>query len=109
MWVVTEMLTSGQRRGFKGGLKIPKNDAGSWDAYVENPNICQGFRCRQLLVEREHCRVFDVVVTDTNVWQRRSGHAHIDCAFPEGGTLKAELTFNGCAQVPSHGTDAGSP
>jgi hypothetical protein len=97
------------RRGFRGGLKILKNDADGWEACVENPDVCQGFQCRQLWVDTEHCRAFDLVVTDMSVWLRRSGHAYFDCAFPEGGTLKAELTFNGCAEVPSQGADADPP
>jgi hypothetical protein len=103
VWVVTETLTSGDKSGFKGGLKILKNDAGAWEAVVENPSICQGFKCQQLKVDARHCGVFDVVVKDRNLWFRYDGHAHLDCAFPEGGTLKADLSFEGCGMVPSSG------
>jgi len=106
VWVVPETLTSGDRSGFKGGLKIVKRGAGGWDAYAENPNICQGFKCRQLHVDEKHCRAFDVAVSDMSIWLRTSGHATFDCAFPEGGTLKAALIFDGCAEVPSEGGDA---
>lgn len=106
VWVVTETLTEGDRSGFRGGLKIVDAGAGGWDAWVENPNVCQGFKCQQRYVDRKHCRVFDVVVSDTSVWLRRGGHARLDCAFPGGGTLKAELAFDGCAEVPTQGGDA---
>jgi hypothetical protein len=106
VWVVTETLTSGDRTGFKGGLKIMSNGAGGWDAYAENPNICQGFKCQQRHIDVKHCRVHDLVVSDMSPFLRTSGHATFDCAFPEGGTLKAALTFDGCAEVPSDGGDA---
>lgn len=106
VWVVTETLTSGNRRGFKGGLKIVINDAGGWEAHVENPTICQGFKCEQRRVDERQCRVFDLRLTDRNAWLRRDGHARLDCAFAEGGTLTADLVFKGCAAVRSGGDDA---
>lgn len=105
VFLVTETLTSGGKRGFKGGLKILKNEAGEWEAQVENPNRCEGFKCEQWRVPGQHCRVLDVVVQGMNVWLRYDGHANIDCAFPEGGALKAELSFKGCGRVPSEGGD----
>ena len=106
VWVVTETLTEGDRSGFRGGLKIVKRDDGGWDAYAENPSICQGFKCQQRQVDEKHCRVHDLVVSDMSIWLRYSGHATFDCAFPEGGTLKAALIFEGCAEVPSQGGEA---
>jgi len=106
VWVVTETLTDGDSSGFRGGLKIVDAGAGGWDAWVENPTVCQGFQCQQRYVDRRHCRVHDLVVSEMSVFLRTSGHATLDCAFPEGGTLKAELTFDGCAEVPTQGGDA---
>jgi len=103
VWVVTETLTEGDRSGFRGGLKIVDAGAGGWDALVENPNICQGFKCQQRRVDKKYCRVHDVVVSDMSAFLRYSGHALFDCLFPEGGTLKAALTFDGCAEVPTQG------
>ena len=104
VWVVTETLTSGSKRGFKGGLKIVKNDAGGWETYVENPTICQGFQCKQTKVEPQYCNVFNVVVEERNIWMRYNGAARFDCVFPEGGTLKANLDFRSCAMVSSGGS-----
>jgi len=105
VWVVPETLTSGGRRGFKGGLKIVKIDGGGWEAIVESPQACQGFTCEQRRVEQRHCRRFDVVVGSRNIWLRQDGHARMDCAFPAGGTLKVDLTFKGCARVSSQGAE----
>ncbi len=106
VWVVTETLTAGHRRGFKGGLKIVKDDTGEWEAYVENPTVCEGFKCEQRQVDRRQCRVFDLRVDGMNAWLRYDGHARFECAFPAGGSLTANLTFTGCARVPSGGEDA---
>jgi hypothetical protein len=105
VWVVPETQTTAQRRGFKGGLKIMKHDTGQWEAHVENPLVCQGFKCEQRRVERRHCRLFDVVVGSRSLWLRQSGHARLDCGFPEGGTLRVDLTFKGCAEVASGGAE----
>lgn len=105
VWVAPETTESGSKRGFKGGLKIRKNEAGAWEAYVENPNACKGFDCTELMVRREYCKVFDVVVEDRNVWLRYDGHARMVCDFPEGGTLKSDLAFRGCAVVHSYTAD----
>jgi hypothetical protein len=99
VWMVTETLSSGDRTGFQGGLKIVANRAGEWEAYVENPNRCEGFKCEQWQVPPERCRVFDVVVRSRHAWLRHDGHARIECAFPEGGTLQADLTFDRCGWV----------
>ena len=105
LWLVTEMQTSGNKRGFKGGLKIIEMDDGNIEAYVENPLVCTGFKCQQRLVEPAHCKLFDVAIGKRNWWFRRAGHARFDCRFPEGGDLKADLIFRSCGQVPSSGGD----
>lgn len=101
VWVVTETQSIGHRSGFRGGLKIVRNDSGGWNAFAENPNVCNGFKCEQRLVEPRHCRLFDVAVRSG--WLRDEGHADIDCAFPGGGTLKASLRFSRCGAVPTGG------
>ena len=106
VWVVTETLTSGSKRGFKGGLKIVKNDAGGLETYVENPRICQGFQCKLTRVNPQYCNVFNVNVEERNIWMRYNGAARFDCTFPEGGTLKADLDFRGCALVSSGSAEA---
>lgn len=99
VWVFEEMLSEGGREGFRGGLKIAGDGAGGWEAYVEDPNACDGFQCRRVFVDRKRCRVYDVAVTDTSMLTGYSGHADIDCAFPGGGTLRARITFEGCDDV----------
>jgi hypothetical protein len=107
VWVTPEVETSHGRRGFRGGLKIVETEPGHWEAYQENPHACQIFECQKLLVDRQHCRVYDLFVSDMSVWLRYAGHARLDCSFPEGGTLEADLSFHGCAAVPppSDGVD----
>lgn len=105
VWVVTETESRGGRSGFRGGLKIVSTGAGDWNVYVENPNRCSGFQCEQWHVPRQHCPVFDVTVERRHVWLRYSGHANIECGFPEGGTLTTTLTFDDCGWVPSSGGD----
>ena len=104
VWVVPETLEEGNRRGFRGGLKIVRANS-VWEAQVEQPTGCVGFRCPQWRVEPEHCRRFDVVVEPMRWWLRRDGHAHLDCVFPEGGTLTTDLTFHGCGSVPDAGDE----
>lgn len=105
MWIVTETQTKGNKRGFKGGLKLVEGDDGTLEAYVENPLVCTGFKCEQRRVDPARCEPFDVGIGERNWWFRRAGRARFDCRFPEGGTLKADLTFRGCGQVPSSGGD----
>jgi hypothetical protein len=103
VWVTTKTLTSGRRRGFRGGLKLVRGADGGWDAVVENPDACEVFTCRQSAVNRTHCRQYDVAVSDRNMWLRRRGHARIGCAFPGGGTLDVDVSFEGCAEVKTSG------
>ncbi len=91
--------------GFQGGLEILEDGAGRWRVVTESPKGCSGFNCPQHAVDARHCKVFDVV-SETGGWLwRRHGHARLDCTFPEGGTLKADLTFRGCAQVMTSDSD----
>jgi hypothetical protein len=86
--------------GVRGGLKVLKNAVGQWEAYLENPNTCQGFSCQVLKVEAQQCKVFDIEVKNTSARKNgirlREGHARLDCAFSQGGSLKADLVFTGC-------------
>ncbi len=99
VWAAPKLETLDGRTGFRGGLKVVKNQVGEWEVYVENPNSCEGFDCPIVQVERQHCSVFDVHVQSTNTTvndiRLRQGHARLDCEFPEGGTLTANLTFSG--------------
>ncbi|MBI5535266.1 MAG: hypothetical protein HY898_21240 [Deltaproteobacteria bacterium] len=105
VWVTPELQTRGDRTGFKGGLKLIQTNVGDVLAIVENPLVCNGFKCEQRQVERQHCKVFDINVSKTSIWLRQSGHARLQCEFPAGGTLKVDLTFKRCASVPSTGGD----
>lgn len=105
VWVVPETETSGSRSGFRGGLKLVKNEGGRIEVYVENPKRCQGFTCEQRNVQRQFCSQFDVVLKDGKLPFRQDGHAYIDCRFPETGTLQVKLDFSGCARVASSGAE----
>ena len=104
VWVVRELEEAGDRRGFRGGLRIERDGAGEWQATVESPNGCRVFTCPQVRVAREHCRVHELAVEETTVFLRRSGHARLECTFPEGGTLEASVDFRRCAARPSEGS-----
>jgi hypothetical protein len=93
------------RTGFRGGLDLVEDSTGGWRAVLESPHGCNGFECPQRPVDRRHCQVFDVRSEARGWWWRRRGHARLDCSFPEGGTLKAELAFRGCAIVMPLGGD----
>lgn len=103
VWVIREMEEAGSRRGFRGGLRIERDGEGRWQATLENPNVCEVFTCRQRPVALEHCRVHDLFVGETTLFLRRSGHARLECAFPEGGTLDVSLEFRRCAAPPTGG------
>jgi len=89
-------------RGFAetGGMKILKNDADQWVVYLERPLGCESAQCELTQVDRNACSTFDVEVrnsgTIANEIRVRRGHARLECRFPEGGSLKAELEFSGC-------------
>jgi len=100
VWVAPEIKTIGGREGFQGGLKLLKNPLGEWTVYVESPIGCQGLKCPIRELEKKYCKVWDVEVHNTStsvndIWVRE-GHAKLDCSFPEGGSLTANLTFDGC-------------
>ena len=70
---------------------------------VEVPGTCKPPDrevCTEVLITPEQCGQFDMKVerTSTTVNDVRllDGHARIDCAFPEGGTAKADITFTSC-------------
>jgi hypothetical protein len=109
VWLVTETRTSGDRTGFQGGLKIIREEDGPWAAVLENPQRCEVFTCEQTQVLEQTCAVFDLAVERPHRWWRYRGHARLDCAFAEGGTLTADLSFARCGWVPSTGESADTP
>ena len=100
VWAAPELSDSGGRSGWKGGLKVVRGHTGQWEAYLESPLECERFDCVIREVDSAHCSVFDIDVRNTgtivNDIRVREGHAKLDCEFPEGGTLQARLTFEGC-------------
>jgi hypothetical protein len=101
-WVTNDLTEIDGRSGFKGGLKLVKEHTGEWRAFLESPNECtNGFNCVIRPIDPAHCSVFDVDVSNTsttvNDIRVREGHARLECSFPEGGTLRANLTFDGCS------------
>jgi len=103
VWLVTETLTEGDRTGFRGGLKIVRVEDGRWAAVLENPQRCEVFTCEQTEVRGRNCEVFDLEVERIHRWWRYRGRARLDCTFPEGGTLKADLAFARCGWVRQPG------
>lgn len=100
VWVAPELKESRGREGFKGGLKLMKSPLEEWNAYVESPIECESFKCKIWEVPRASCKVFDVDVRKTGnnineIWVVE-GHARLDCTMPEGGTVTANLEFDGC-------------
>jgi hypothetical protein len=100
VWVAPAVKTINGKQGFQGGLKLLKNPVGEWTVYVESPLGCQGLKCPIRELEKKYCKVWDVEVHNTNTTYNdirvREGHAKLDCNFPEGGSLTANLTFDGC-------------
>jgi hypothetical protein len=100
VWVAPDIKTIDGRNGFQGGLKLLKNPLGEWTVFVESPLHCQGLKCPIRELEKKYCKVWDVDVRNTstsvNDIRVREGHAKLDCSFPEGGSLTANLTFDGC-------------
>lgn len=100
VWAAPPLSEDDGRTGFKGGLKVVKGHTGQWEAYLESPLGCESFNCTIRPVDPAHCSVFDVDVRNTstivNDIRVREGHAKLECEFPEGGTLQAHLTFEGC-------------
>jgi hypothetical protein len=99
-WVTPKLEDLGDRQAAKGGLKLVKGHTGEWEVYVESPLECESFKCKIRPLNAEHCRVFEVEVRNTNTtvndMRVREGRAKLDCTFPEGGSLSANLAFDGC-------------
>jgi hypothetical protein len=100
VWVAPELKESRGREGFKGGIKLMKSPLEEWNAYVESPLECESFKCKIWELPRASCKVFDVDVHKTSnnindIWVVE-GHAKLDCTLPEGGSVTANLTFDGC-------------
>jgi hypothetical protein len=101
VFVVTETLVEGRRRGFRGGLKVMRSGSERWEAHVEIPRDCAVFKCPVRRIDPRSCRLFDVAMD--HGFLRSNGHAHLDCEFREGGSLKANVVFDYCGAVPSSG------
>jgi hypothetical protein len=101
VWVAPELRKINGRDGFQGGIKLVKTNLGEWTVFVESPLGCQGAKCPIRELEAKHCKVFDIDVHNTSMSYNdirvKEGHAKLDCTFPEGGALVANLTFDGCS------------
>ncbi len=101
VWVATDLRDENGRSGFKGGLKLVKAHTGQWEAYLESPLECQSFNCVTRQIDPAHCTVYEIDVrntsTEINDIRVREGTARLECTFPEGGTLSANLKFDGCS------------
>lgn len=105
---------SGQRMSFfgvvlvgdgptDGGMLVVVDPVQGKSLKIEVPGSCKPPDhevCTEVLVRPDQCTTFDVVVdpTSTRVNNIRlmDGHARVECAFPEGGTLKVNLQFENC-------------
>jgi len=101
VWVAPELTSEGGGQGWKGGLKLVKSHTNVWEVYVESPTECQSFDCVVRQLDPAGCSKFEVDVHDTgNVFNDirvREGYVNLECDTPEGGTLVANLTFEGCS------------
>jgi len=112
--VVPKKCRSGQRMNFFGAVLLGEGpDDGAVVAIidpvrgklvkVEVPGSCKPPDrevCREVLIEPAHCPKFDVSVTRTsttvNDIRLLDGHINIECSYPEGGVVKADLKFENC-------------
>lgn len=101
VWVTPDLQKVPEGQGFKGGLKLVKAHTGQWEVYVESPVECQSFNCVIRPLAADQCSVFEVSVSNTNTTindiRVREGHAKLACKLAEGGSLTADLKFDGCS------------
>jgi hypothetical protein len=105
---------SGQRMSFfgailvgdgptEGGLLVGEDAVKGKFVKLEVPGSCKPPDyevCTELFIERSYCSVFEAGVkyTNTTVNDIRlvDGHLRLDCQFPEGGSVKADIQFENC-------------
>jgi len=70
---------------------------------VEIPGSCKppDFEvCEEVIIDTRQCSRYDVIVNRTSVMVNDivmvEGRVSLDCAFPGGGSVKGELTFERC-------------
>jgi hypothetical protein len=70
---------------------------------VEVPGSCRPpdyEKCHEILIEQKQCSTFNVNVKRTNIIINEivliDGSLKLDCTFPEGGTIKADMKFENC-------------
>ncbi|MBM4397320.1 MAG: hypothetical protein FJ087_16750 [Deltaproteobacteria bacterium] len=105
---------SGQRTGFfgvalvgdgptEGGVLVVADPVNGRSLKIEVPGSCKPpdyDACTEIAIKPEQCSTFDVRVertsTTVNDIVLLDGHAKVECAFPEGGTAKADFRFENC-------------
>lgn len=87
----------------EGGLLVAIDPAQGTFLKIEMPGSCQPpdyEKCTEIMIKPEQCTKWDVDVGGTGVTINRmrmmQGHANVECAFPEGGTVKTNLDFGRC-------------
>ncbi|NMB74136.1 MAG: zinc-ribbon domain-containing protein [Myxococcales bacterium] len=105
---------SGQRMSFfgailvgdgptEGGLLVGEDAVKGKFVKLEVPGSCKPPDyevCTELFIERSYCSVFEAYAKNTNTTVNDirlvDGHLKLDCVFPEGGSVKADIKFENC-------------
>jgi hypothetical protein len=105
---------SGQRMSFfgavlvgdgptDGGILVGEDAVKGKFVKLEVPGSCKPPDyevCTEVMVERSYCSVYEAHVENTNTTVNDvrlvDGHLKLDCKFPEGGSVKADIKFENC-------------
>ncbi len=102
VWVAPELQSANGHDGWRGGIKLVKNQLNQWDVYIESPIECQNdFDCVVRPLDTSTCSKVEIDVHNTNTTinniRVREGHVSLECNTPEGGTYSANVSFDGCS------------
>lgn len=111
---VPKQCRSGQRMSFFGSVLLgegPQDGAvvAIMDPVkgkilkVEVPGSCEPpdyEKCKEVIIDPTFCSRYDMVVNRTSIMVNNivliDGHLNVDCAFPGGGSVKGNITFERC-------------
>lgn len=92
----------GERPG-EGGLMLIDDAVQGKIVKVEVPGSCQPpehLICTEVTVDPRKCATYDVHIQGTGGRResvaRMEGHLRLDCRYPDGGRIRADLEFSGC-------------
>ncbi|MBN2497452.1 MAG: hypothetical protein JXR96_22865 [Deltaproteobacteria bacterium] len=102
---------SGQSDGFVGvylgakdrsdaRLKVFQDPAYGEMVLLQIPGSCEGPRCKQVLLKRDHCERLSVRIEKTNTTindvRVLDGELSLKCKLASGDAISGELRFEGC-------------